>query len=250
MTREEAKNILRNAAWLGTHDERNKTEEAVEMAIMALSGDKIVDCPWCGTVLEHKPKDISAEEYSTYDKFIGTCDDAVSIRKDALKTRVGNIVAYNVEWLKKHWQMEMDIVCGVKPCDDATSREWLMRKATERFYTTNYFNHISAMIEEAPSVTQKSGKWIPVSERLPEDLEPVNITWVNHNPERYYEEFKDKPFTATGHYCKGRWYWYSSVCQDYLEEYGRCDFDEIDTDIEVIAWIPLPKPYEPQESEE
>lgn len=51
------------------------------------------------------------------------CDDTVSIRKDTLKTRVGNIVAYNVEWLKKHWQMEMDIVCGVKPCDDAISRE-------------------------------------------------------------------------------------------------------------------------------
>ena len=49
-------------------------------------------------------------------------------------------------------------------CDDAISREWLMRKATERFYTTNYFNHILAMIEEAPSVTQKSGKWILLDE--------------------------------------------------------------------------------------
>ena len=48
-----------------------------------------------------------------------------------------------------------------EPCEDAISREWLMCKATERFYTTNYFNHISAMIEEAPSVTQKSktGHW-------------------------------------------------------------------------------------------
>ena len=92
------------------------------------------------------------------------CDDTVSIRKDVLKCRVGKLVVYNVEWLKKHWQMEMDIVCGVKPCDDAISREWLMRKATERFYTTNYFNHISAMIEEAPSVTQKYGKWILLDE--------------------------------------------------------------------------------------
>ncbi len=106
------------------------------------------------------------------------------------------------------------------------------------------------MAIQALEQEQKSGKWIPVRERLPEDLEPVNITWVNHNPERYYEEFKDRPFTATGHYYKGRWYWYSCTCQDYLEEYGRCDFDEIDTDIEVIAWMPLPKPYEPQESEE
>ena len=86
-------------------------------------------------------------------------------------------------------------------------------------------------------------RWILVSEKLPEDLEPVNITWVNHNPESYYADIKDKPFTATGYYCKGRWYWYSSTCGDYLKEYGRCDADEIDADVEVIAWMPLPKPY-------
>ena len=51
------------------------------------------------------------------------CDDTVSIRKDVLKCRVGKLVVYNVEWLKKHWQMEMDIVCGVKPCDDAISQK-------------------------------------------------------------------------------------------------------------------------------
>lgn len=86
-------------------------------------------------------------------------------------------------------------------------------------------------------------KWIPVSERLPEDTYPVNITWVNHNPESYYTDIKDKPFTATGHYCNGRWWWYSTTCQDYLDEYGRCDVDAMDDDIEVIAWMPLPKPY-------
>lgn len=90
--------------------------------------------------------------------------------------------------------------------------------------------------------------WIPVSERLPEDLEPVNITWVNHNPESYYADIKDKPFTATGHYCNGRWWWYSVTCQDYLNEYGRCDVDAMDDDIEVIAWQPLPKPYKPTNS--
>ena len=95
----------------------------------------------------------------------------------------------------------------------------------------------------ALSSAEKPNKWIPVSERLPEDLEPVNITWVNHNPSSYYMDIKDKPFTATGHYCKGRWYWYSSTCRDYLEEYGRYDVDEIDTDIEVTAWMPLPEPY-------
>lgn len=64
----------------------------------------------------------------------------------------------NILTAKPHYFKEQE------PCDDAISREWLMRKATERFYTTNYFNHISAMIEEAPSVTQKSGKWIAHSD--------------------------------------------------------------------------------------
>ena len=58
---------------------------------------------------------------------------------------------------------------------------------------------------------ERYGKWIPCSERLPEDLEPVNITWVNHKPVSYYAYIKDKPFTATGHFCNGRWWWYSAV---------------------------------------
>lgn len=86
-------------------------------------------------------------------------------------------------------------------------------------------------------------KWIPVSERLPENTDPVSITWVNHDPESYYANIKDKPITATGHYCNGRWWWYSVTCQDYLDEYGRCDVDAMDDAIEVIAWMPLPEPY-------
>lgn len=90
---------------------------------------------------------------------------------------------------------------------------------------------------------QQGQQWIPVSERLPENTEPVNITWVNRKPEPYYADIKDKPFTATGHYCNGKWWWYSAVCQDYLDEYCECEMDEMDRDIEVIAWMPLPEPY-------
>ena len=59
-----------------------------------------------------------------------------------------------------------------EPCDDAISREWLMRRATERFYTTNYFNHISAMIEEAPPVTpsRRKGQWIVDLQTATEDF--------------------------------------------------------------------------------
>ena len=86
--------------------------------------------------------------------------------------------------------------------------------------------------------------WIPVTDRLPENNDPVNVTWVNHNPEVYYMGIKDKPFTATAHYHRGHWYWYSSVTQDNLDEYGTWTPDLVDKDVEITAWMPLPEPYE------
>ncbi len=90
---------------------------------------------------------------------------------------------------------------------------------------------------------EKVGEWIPVSERPPEDLTPVNITWVNRKPVSYYMHIKDKPFTATGILCHGAWYWFSARCEDYLKEYGDSKVDAMDEHIEVIAWQPLPEPY-------
>ena len=86
--------------------------------------------------------------------------------------------------------------------------------------------------------------WIPTSEKVPNDCVPVNVTWVNRDPELYYHSMKDKPYTATAIYYKGNWYWYSSVCEDYLKEYGeRYEVDKVDERIEIIAWTPLPDPY-------
>lgn len=84
--------------------------------------------------------------------------------------------------------------------------------------------------------------WIPCSERMPENMEPVNITYVNRDPVPYYMHIKDKPFTATGIYFRGKWYWWSSTCDDILCEYGENEIDEVVDGIEVIAWMPLPKP--------
>lgn len=85
--------------------------------------------------------------------------------------------------------------------------------------------------------------WTPCSERLPEELVPVNVTWVNRKPASYYEQIKDKPFTATAVYFKQNWYWWSATCEDILAEYGHSCADLVLDGIEVVAWMPLPEPY-------
>jgi len=91
---------------------------------------------------------------------------------------------------------------------------------------------------------QPEQRWIPCTpDTMPDDLEEVYVTWVNHNPPWYYTEIKDKPFTAPAVYHRGKWYWYSSVCVDALAEYGKNDVDEVDKDIEIVAWCKMPEPY-------
>lgn len=101
---------------------------------------------------------------------------------------------------------------------------------------------IIGVIDEEPTIEPEQ-RWIPCSERPPEELEEVNVTWVNHKPEPYYDFVKDKPFTASAVYYKGDWYWYSSVCTDLLAEYGKNEIDKIDDAIEITAWMPLPEPW-------
>lgn len=102
---------------------------------------------------------------------------------------------------------------------------------------------IGIKIKEIPSA-QPEQRWIPCSSgNLPQTTDPVNITWVNRDPPSYYSHIKDVPYTATGHYHKGKWWWYSASCQDYLDEYGESEVDRMDDRIEVIAWQPLPEPY-------
>ena len=97
---------------------------------------------------------------------------------------------------------------------------------------------------------QPEQRWIPCSERLPEDIRPVIVTWKNTDPKSYYQYIVGKHFTGTACYKNGKWYWYSSTTEDMLAEYGRYDSEEFDEAIECIAWMPLPEPYKGGEQDE
>lgn len=103
--------------------------------------------------------------------------------------------------------------------------------------------------EEIQRLMPKRGEWIPCSKRLPEDIRPVLVTWKNTDPASYYQYIVGKHFIGTAHYHRGKWYWYSSVTEDLLAEYGKCDSEEFDEAIEAVAWMPLPEPYEEREGE-
>ena len=114
----------------------------------------------------------------------------------------------------------------------------------DEFVNEEYWQEL---MEMAITALQNEPVWIPVSERLPEELVPVNVTWINRNPEPYYAEIKDVPFACTAVYYNGKWYWWSSVCTDYLKEYGEYNVDLVDKDIDIVAWMPLPEPYRESE---
>lgn len=83
----------------------------------------------------------------------------------------------------------------------------------------------------------KLNEWIPVEKGLPKNNQEVIVTFVNHKPPLYYQEMKDVPISAFAVYYNSKWYWWNPI---------TCDseiIDKIDKDIEIIAWMPPPKPY-------
>ena len=109
-------------------------------------------------------------------------------------------------------------------------------------------SHCLVELELVPSADRPQG-WIPCSKRLPEDIRPVIVTWKNNDPASYYQYIVGKHFIGTAHYHRGKWYWYSSVTEDLLAEYGKCDSEEFDEAIEAVAWMPLPKPWKGADDE-
>lgn len=101
----------------------------------------------------------------------------------------------------------------------------ILREAADTIET------LSAKVQAANmerSTAYYNGGWIPVSEKLPEENKTVIASTD------YFAIFPEARYTKDG------WEWAYESGADYWEELKY-----------VIAWMPLPAPYEPQkESEE
>ena len=136
--------------------------------------------------------------------------------------------------------------------EDAISRETAIGKI-EKWLSFDDYNEaerhimkaIISELRDMPSVTPKQSGWIPVSKGLPEDrdwylgiFKEPDTGWVNPIP--FICDYVGRETKAT---TKEHW-----ILQ------GFTDRDVRDRayyfNLECVAWMPLPKPYEPQESED
>ena len=96
-------------------------------------------------------------------------------------------------------------------------------------------------IKNLPTAEPRKGRWIPVSERLPEEDNDVLISY------RYKDGEGDTShveidITSYGTVCFGG-------RQIHTLKEWRQPFDYFHTNYEVIAWMPLPEPYREEESD-
>lgn len=142
------------------------------------------------------------------------------------------------------------------------TQEEAIKRLKESRFTIQPYNYMNQALDMAISALEKQismkpvfvhplqfDDWIPCKERLPEEGVPVNITYKNSNPPSYYSNIKNIPFTATAISYKNKWYWYSCICLDILNEYGKNEADAVNKDIDIIAWQPLPEPYREEQED-
>ena len=107
---------------------------------------------------------------------------------------------------------------------------------------------VQAMVKVVDRLESYMSAWVPAARELPNDLQEVNVLFVNHNPPSYYANMKDIQQTGCAVFYDGKWFWYTPTARDFLAEYQRCPDLEMDKNIEVIAWAPIPEPPKGEDS--
>jgi hypothetical protein len=137
-----------------------------------------------------------------------------------------------------------ELVKALRCCAEGECKDCAMHEDKQRCQE-NLLDKAAEAIErdqkEIDELREKQ-RWIPVTERLPEERELVNVVWVNRVPEPYYEKIKGVPFSGTACFFGGRWYWDSPIVLDLLSEYGKDDPDLVDDAVDITHWMPLPEP--------
>lgn len=122
------------------------------------------------------------------------------------------------------------------PCEDAISRQAVMDcfKKWQPYMATRILDFEKELSTLPSASTEKTGRWIPVSERLPEDgIYLVTVERVAGVPRIETKSFaKDLNRVDDYDFPEHKCGWY-----EYDSEYGYWE------DTDVIAWQSLPQPY-------
>jgi len=150
----------------------------------------------------------------------------------------------NMEFILKLLRA-IEKVLDSQPCEDAVSRQEVDELSKELVHTTRdkadfLCNFWEGLQKLSPVTPTRPTEWISVSERLPEK-EGTYLLWGKLTDDEDY-------YCFIGDYdegCEKFGYWEQQFDLNTLGCLGD-EFFEYEC---VMAWMPLPKPYEPQESE-
>lgn len=136
-----------------------------------------------------------------------------------------------------------EIVQALRCCAEGECKDCAMHEDKQRCQE-NLLDKAAEAIERLTAenaALREKQRWIPVTERPPEERVLVNVVWVNRVPEPYYKKIKGVPFSDTACFYRGRWYWDSPAVLDLLAEYGEDEIDLVDEAVEITHWMPLPE---------
>ena len=120
----------------------------------------------------------------------------------------------------EQWQELKETIIEMRDNDGTGTQQEVCK------FLANYMEILEKQIQEP-----KTGEWIPVSERLPEDSGEYLVTVIDEDVETY------KHMEIA---------WYAHP-KDYDVEEG--DWRELMFNEKVIAWMPLPEPYKEEGAE-
>ena len=208
----------------------SSNEMTLEQARQAVKDlrKKLAEC------LEQEPCEMTAEEYRQ--RMIQAFHNADTDGLIAICVLPTEKEFEHLEWLlKNHYKKE--------PCEDAISRQAAI-DMIERWLECSDYNeaerHImratESILYDLPSVNPQT-RWIPVSERLPEDrdwylgiFKEPDTGWINPIP-----FICDHVGSKTKATTKEHW-----ILRGFTDRDERIDYY---FNLECVAWQPLPEPY-------